>query len=118
MDHRGPRDPGAMTRLKLSLCAECGAEAASDLMDKLKSAGLPDGVEITKSACLGPCDRPLALALQTPEKAGYVFAGITGEDSADIAATCALVLSSDHGWIEDARPCGRLRLLLVARMPG
>lgn len=106
-----------MTKLKLSLCTECGDIRADRLRAALAKTDLPKGVTLTESPCLGPCDRPSALALQTPGHAGYVFAGITLEDVGDIAATCALVLSSDQGWIEDARPCGRLRHLLVARMP-
>lgn len=106
-----------MTKLKLSLCTECGAISAEDLRAALAKADLAEGVSLTESPCLGPCDRPTALALQTLDHAGYVFAGITLDDAADIAATCALVLKSDQGWIEDARPCGRLRHLLVARMP-
>lgn len=106
-----------MTRLQLSVCSECGVFRAKDLRAALAQTDMPDDVSLTESPCLGPCDRPTALALQTPGHAGYVFAGITIEDAADIAATCALVLSSDKGWIEDARPCGRLRHLLVARIP-
>ncbi len=106
-----------MAALKLSICTECANFDETELRRALDKTHLPSDVVIEASACLGPCDRPSVLALQTPKRAGYVFAGITLADAGDIAATCALVLSSPEGWIEDARPCGRLRHLLVARMP-
>lgn len=106
-----------MAALKLSLCTECGAFDADDLRRALAGTQLPGDVVIAPSACLGPCDQPSVLALQTPKHAGYVFAGIALEDANDIAATCALVMAAPKGWIEDARPCGRLRHLLVVRMP-
>lgn len=105
-----------MMRAKITLCRECGAETDT-LVQRLEATDLPEGVKVTQSGCLGPCDKPMVLAIQSPQRAGYVFAGITAEDAGDIAATVALVLSSDQGWIEDARPCGRLRHLLVARIP-
>lgn len=106
-----------MAALKLSVCTECSVFEAADLRRALGETHLPRDVVIETSPCLGPCDRPSVLALQTPGHAGYVFAGITLKDAGDIAATCTLVLDSPNGWIEDARPCGRLRHLLVARMP-
>jgi predicted metal-binding protein len=104
-----------MKPLQLSLCAECGTLGVDDLRKAL--GDLTGEVVVTQSACLGPCDQPSVLAIQTRGHAGYVFAGVTQNDANDIAATCALILASDQGWIEDARPCGRLRHLLVARMP-
>lgn len=106
-----------MKRLTISLCADCGTQAHQDLTQKLSETDMPDGVRIQKTTCLGPCHKPMVLALQAPKSAGYVFAGITVDDAADIAATARLFLSSEQGWIEDARPCGRLRHLLVARFP-
>jgi len=105
-------------KLHLSICTDCGATDLAYARSALKAAGLPADVEIRASACLGPCDRPSVISLQSPGMAGYVFAGVDlSRDAPDVAATCALYLGSDQGWIEDARPCGRLRHLLVARMP-
>lgn len=104
-----------MKPLHLSLCTECGTLGVDDVRKAL--GDLNSDVAVTASPCLGSCDQPSVLALQTRGHAGYIFAGVTQNDAADIAATCALVLQSDQGWIEDARPCGRLRHLLVARMP-
>lgn len=104
--------------LQLSICTDCSKPDIENLREKLSLAGLPDTVEIKESACLGPCARPSVISLQSPGQAGYVFAGIDfSQDADDLVATCTLYLSSDRGWIEDARPCGRLRHLLVARMP-
>jgi len=82
-------------------------------------AALPQlGVEIRETDCLGPCDEPIALALQGSGMATYVFVGIDlVEDAEDIQATCRVYLSSPQGWIEDARPCGRLRHCLKTRVP-
>ncbi|NNE88695.1 MAG: DUF1636 family protein [Silicimonas sp.] len=107
-----------MSTLHLSLCSDCGTVDIEVAQDMLRAAGMPETVAIKPSRCLGPCDRPVVMSLQSPGQAGYVFAGIDLiEDANDVVATCALYCDSDDGWIEDARPCGRLRHLLVARMP-
>lgn len=85
----------------------------------LESAGLSEAMELRSDGCLGPCDRPVVMALQSAGGSGYVFAGLDLQtDAEDIVATCRLYLESRQGWIEDARACGRLRHLLVARIPG
>lgn len=64
------------------------------------------------------CARPVSLALQSPERATYFFGGVDLEaDVADIVATLRAYLDAPKGWIEDARPCGRLRFCLVGRVP-
>ena len=83
-----------MQRLTLSLCADCGTQAHQDLTQKLSEADMPDGVRIQKTTCLGPCYKPMVLALQAPKSAVYVFAGITVDAAADIAAT--LLTLAEH----------------------
>ena len=69
-------------------------------------------------ACMGACESPVSLGLQGAGRASYVFAGVQPtQDAADIAATCQTYLDAPAGWIEDARPCGRLRDCLRARLP-
>jgi predicted metal-binding protein len=82
----------------------------------LDSAGLAAWVEV--GPCLGPCDRPVALSLQG-NGAACVFAEVRlPEDIGDLVATCRAYRDAAGGWIEDARPCGRLRFCLHARIPG
>lgn len=87
-------------------------------MRKALESELPGQVQVALSPCLEQCETPVAMALQSVGGAGYVFSGLdTGADSADIVATCRAYLDSPDGWIEDARPCGRLRFCLAARLP-
>lgn len=108
-----------MAKLLLHLCREC-------LKDDAAAASLRTAVErefsgqaaVTLSPCLEQCETPVAMALHSAGGAGYVFSGIDAEaDRADIVATCRAYLDSPDGWIEDARPCGRLRFCLAARLP-
>lgn len=107
-----------MRKLHLTICKDCGDNDIEKARTTLKTARISDEVDIQLSECLGPCDRPTVMALQSAGGAGYVFAGLDLEgDAEDIVATCKHYLESCQGWIDDARPCGRLRHLLVARMP-
>lgn len=107
-----------MTKAQLSLCKDCTNSDLAGLRQTIEAAGLSNEIAVYETPCLGPCSTPSVLALNGDGRAGYVFAGVDlRRDAHDIASTCALYLGSDAGWIEDARPCGRLRHLLVARMP-
>lgn len=102
----------------LHVCASClPAERAEQVVMALQRA-LPSTARVAASDCLGPCDGPVALALDGEGRASYVFAGVSlPEDLDDLRATCRAYLHCPAGWIEDARPCGRLRFLLRARVP-
>ena len=101
-----------MAKLTLHICGECKGAELSALVGVL-----PETVEVRKSPCLDACDKPVALTFQGAG-AAYVFHGVKlTEDAADIAATARAYLESPDGWIEDARPCGRLRFCLRARLP-
>lgn len=79
---------------------------------------MPGQVRVESAPCLERCDAPVAMTLQREGGAGYVFSGIRpNADTHDIIATCRAYLNSPGGWIEDARPCGRLRFCLSARLP-
>ncbi|MCE8537476.1 DUF1636 family protein [Ruegeria pomeroyi] len=126
MRHICRTDQGdTMSDMRLSLCSSCqgerdrdqGAERAA-LAEALARAGLSGRVELVEHACFGACATPVALALQGPGQASYVFSDLdVVADADDIAATCRVYLDSPGGWIADARPCGRLRQCLLARIP-
>ena len=106
----------------LTLCAGCHVATGADVEDSLsRLRPLVEGdlpVSIRTAECLGACQSPVSLALQGPGLATYLFAGVDpGSDASDIANTCRTYLDSPRGWIEDARPCGRLRHCLRARIP-
>ena len=69
-------------------------------------------------ACMSNCARPLSVAFSAPGKATYLFGDIDPEtDLADTLAFAGLYADTADGWIEDARPAGRLRFCLVGRVP-
>ncbi|MFV0473423.1 MAG: DUF1636 family protein [Pikeienuella sp.] len=104
----------------LIYCADCAPEGTrAALAAALEAAGLTARLRLASAPGLGSCDAPVALALRGEGRAAYLFAGVApATDGEDIGATCRLWLESEAGWIEDARPCGRLRFLLKARVPG
>ena len=109
-----------MTHAVVRLCATCAPQTASDaraaLQDALDAAGLP--ATVMAQACFNACAAPVSLSLQAQGFATYFFAGVDPmAHRDDIVATVELYLSSPQGWIEDARPCGQLRLCLSGRVP-
>lgn len=109
--------------VRLLICSTCtgardvAAESAA-VANALGELDMTGQVEIGTHACMNGCAHPVSIGLQGDGRASYVFAGVDPvADAADIAATCRVYLDSEHGWIEDARPCGRLRLCLRARLP-
>ena len=61
---------------------------------------------------------PTAISFRAKGKAAYLFSGIDpATDHDDILAFADLYQAADDGWIEDARPCGRLRFCLIGRIP-
>ncbi|SLN56358.1 hypothetical protein TRL7639_03018 [Falsiruegeria litorea R37] len=113
----------AAQQMTLRLCTTCSGDrdrpAERDaIAQALREAGLQDRVELLDHECFSACAHPVSISLQGEGRASYVFAGLTLiEDARDVAATCQTYLDSPGGWIEDARPCGRLRLCLRARIP-
>lgn len=110
---------------RVLLCETCEMPDGSTVhnacafMDKiLLDNGLQDMFDVKSSPDLGGCDLPIGLAIQGVGRASYVFHSVSLEqDSADIVALCRSYLQSEAGWIEDARPLGRLRFCLRARVP-
>lgn len=111
---------------RLTVCTSCKASRRNyspdrfveELEGALDQAGLADRFTVRPFECMGVCADPVTVALQGEEMATYVFAGVDPEkDVTDIIATCRVYVESPLGWIEDARPCGRLRHCLKARVP-
>lgn len=106
----------------LLLCATCeGTDRAGDrqaIEQALTGQRVDQQVRVTMVDCMGACVSPVSIALQGIGRASYVFDGLVPtQDASDIAQTCQTYLNAADGWIEDARPCGRLRDCLRARLP-
>lgn len=109
-----------MVRAVLHLCQTCEPEQASAALQALQDAvDLAElSAEVRPQSCMNACSVPVSLSLQGEGRATYFFTGVQPEtDTADIVNTVRLYLESPGGWIEDARPCGRLRLCLSGRVP-
>lgn len=100
----------------LRLCRTCEGPDWDALRAEIAAAGL--AVRIAPQDCMNGCGAPVSMALQAPGRATYFFAGVDPEaDRADIIGTLRAYLAAPAGWIEDARPCGRLRHCLKGRVP-
>ncbi|MBV1897358.1 MAG: DUF1636 domain-containing protein [Rhodobacteraceae bacterium] len=88
------------------------------LRNALNAAGLGTQFEVAEVGCFGGCSDPSGIGFQGQGRASYVFSGtdITN-DLNDVLAFCDAYLAAKDGWIEDARPLGRLRHCLRARIP-
>lgn len=96
----------------LSICAGCGGgPLIGPLQARLAQVRLVD--------CMQVCGRPVAVSFRGAGKAAYLFAGVDVTTQAEqIVAFAGLYASAQGGIVEDARPCGQLRLCLVGRIPG
>lgn len=110
----------AHTMFICTTCAEIGgdpkgAALIADVTERLAAFG---DFEVRAQDCLNACDKPTALAFRAEGKAAYLFAGVDGNaDGADVAAFAKLYGDAPDGWVEDARPAGRLRFCLIGRIP-
>lgn len=94
------------------------ADDIAALREALQTAGLAAQFEVAEVGCFGGCSDPSGIAFQGPGRASYVFSGTElASDQNDILAFCQAYLAAKDGWIEDARPLGRLRQCLRARIP-
>ncbi len=105
---------------RITLCGGCrpgeGAALADGLRTLLAEEGLATGVALTD--CMVVCERPVTLSVRAEGKAAYLFSGVDPVTQADeIVAFARLYADAPGGIIEDARPCGDLRYLLVGRLP-
>ena len=94
------------------------AEDIDTLRDALRNAGLSAQFEVAEVGCFGGCSDPSGIGFQGQGRASYVFSGTDiASDLSDVVAFCEAYLAAKDGWIEDARPLGRLRHCLRARIP-
>ncbi|WP_298812324.1 DUF1636 domain-containing protein [uncultured Roseibium sp.] len=110
---------------RILICRTCKQQdgrpveaALISLTKAMQNAALDEVFKIETVDCMGACEQPVSLAFQGKARAAYLFAGLTiPDDLDDIVATARAYLDAKDGWIEDARPCGRLRFCLRARIP-
>ncbi len=109
---------------RILICTGCRRDEGSGEADRarlsraLAEAGLADDFSIGAAECLSGCEAPVSLGFQGRARASYVFNGVSvAGDIADIVAMCHAYLAAPDGWIADARPLGRLRFRLRARIP-
>lgn len=103
----------------LTLCTTCHPDATAENLRSLRAALDAEGlvVQVRGQDCLNLCGEPLAMALQGDGRATCLFAGVDlPADTADVLATIRAYAKAPAGWIEDARPCGRLRHCLKGRV--
>ena len=105
----------------LRICATCRPDddqAHDALAAAIAAANLPVPVRVVAQDCMNGCAAPVSLALQGAGMATCFFAGVDPEADQDaVIGTLRAYIESPNGWIEDARPCGRLRHCLIGRVP-
>lgn len=107
----------ARPRATLGVCETCAPVDLGPMRRALEDAGLGHRVRVTALPCMNACGNPVSMSLQGPGLATCLFSGVAPDDDlADIVITVQLWLDSPAGWIGDARPCGRLRHLLIGRV--
>ncbi len=98
---------------RVTICETCAGRG----VELAAAIGELDGWEVVMHPCLSVCDEPVAMSVQGTDAATYVFAGLTEADAADVRSFAKLYDDAQAGWIEDARPAGRLRFCLKTRVP-
>jgi predicted metal-binding protein len=110
-------------RIILSVCADCrrprdrrrpGRALAAELAERLREWPL---LAVEPGVCMGACEEPVAVAVQSPGRATYLFASLLDEAAVDsLVAFLALYRSRPDGMSREAeRPAG-LRGRLRARI--
>jgi len=93
------------------------ADALKHIFANADAAEIRD-FNIETFECMSACANPVAVSFRAEGKAAYMFSGIDPvKDQNDILAFARLYIAAKDGWIEDARPCGRLRFCLLGRIP-
>jgi len=105
---------------RIVVCSSCegvdGLAFAAALRAAIAARGM--AFEVQDHACMSNCGRPLSLAFSAPGKATYLFGDVRpDEDLDDTLCFAELYADTPDGWIEDARPAGRLRFCLIGRVP-
>ena len=97
---------------RVSVCGGCGGGPLVGLLQaRLAAVALVD--------CMHVCGRPVAVSFRGAGKAAYLFAGVDPVSQVEeIIVFAGLYAAAEGGVVQDARPCGELRLCLVGRIPG
>ena len=101
---------------RVTICGSCLGSDGERLAERLALA-LGGLAQVRLAPCLNACGRPLALAVRGPGRAAYLFGGVAADQDAEVLAFLALWRAAPGGEVADARPCGRLRLCLLGRIP-
>ncbi|MDR6265983.1 DUF1636 family protein [Roseobacter sp. N2S] len=114
-------------RHRVIVCTTCrakgeaaprGAALAASLRDRFAADPQLQDFAIETHECMSACATPNAVSFRATGKAVYLFGGVDPvTDHEDIAAFALLYAAAPDGWIEDARPAGRLRFCLIGRVP-
>jgi predicted metal-binding protein len=114
-------------RHRVIVCSTCRAKDEAEPRGDALAAALRENLATDKAladfsvethACMSACSQPNAVSFRAEGKAVYLFAGVDPiKDRADIAAFARMYAAAPDGWIDDARPAGRLRFCLIGRVP-
>ena len=110
-------------RITLSVCADCrrprdrrrpGRALAAELAERLSEWPL---VAVEPGVCMGACEEPVAVAVQSPGRATYLFAGLSDEAAINsLVGFLALYRSRPDGMSREAERAAGLRGRLRARI--
>lgn len=105
---------------RIVVCSTCEGTDGKVFAARLRAAFATKGMDfvVQDHDCMANCARPLSMAFSAPGKATYLFGDIDpARDFNDTLALAVLYAACSDGWIEDARPAGRLRHCLIGRVP-
>ncbi|MBY6057106.1 DUF1636 domain-containing protein [Leisingera daeponensis] len=102
----------------LTLCRTC-RDADPAFLGQVAAALEASGgkVRLQQVECMSGCKRPQTLAMRQSGKTAYLFGEITAGDLPDILTFLRMYEVSPDGNFADARPLGRLRFKVIARIP-
>jgi len=104
----------------ITVCSSCEGSDGKAFAAELRAAlaGTDLKYDVRDFDCMSNCTRPLSIAFSAAGKATYLFGDVdTAGGLKDVMAFASLFDASADGWIEDARPAGRLRHCLIGRVP-
>ncbi|WP_297773186.1 DUF1636 domain-containing protein [uncultured Roseovarius sp.] len=105
---------------RIVVCSTCEGGDGKAFAARIRAALAARSMEfsVEDHDCMSNCARPLSVAFSAPDKATYLFGDVDPlRDLDDTLAFAALFAETPNGWIEDARPAGRLRHCLIGRVP-